>query len=64
MSVMIKVSYETEEELTDIVRRLSPKVEKVKRMKQEGRYKKAFIVGRGAPRSRNEPRTKHNESDN
>lgn len=44
MSVMIKVSYETEEELADIVRRLSPKVERVKKAPAKGQYKRAYIA--------------------
>lgn len=45
MSVKIKVSYESPEELQDILKRLAPMVQKCKASKgQEGRYKKAYIV--------------------
>lgn len=44
MSVKIKVSYNTDEELAGVIRLLSPvlKSRKVSR-NQEGRYKKAYI---------------------
>lgn len=45
MSVKIRVSYESPEELQDILKRLAPMVQKCKASKgQKGRYKKAYIV--------------------
>lgn len=45
MSVKIKVSYESPKELQDILKRLAPMVQSHKvSKKQEGQYKKAYIV--------------------
>ena len=45
MSVKIKVSYESPEELQEVLERLAPMVQKCKASKgQEGQYKKAYIV--------------------
>ena len=45
MSVKIKVSYESPEELQKVLERLAPMVQKYKVSKgQEGQYKKAYIV--------------------
>lgn len=44
MSVKIKVSYNTEEELAGVIRLLSPKVKTYKvAKKQEGRFKNAYV---------------------
>ena len=44
MSVKIKVSYNTEEELAEVIRLLSPKVKTYKvAKKQEGQYKNAYL---------------------
>ena len=50
MSVKIKISYNTEEELAGVIRLLSPVVKTWKKSKnQEGRFKKAYAeVERGA----------------
>ena len=45
MSVKIKVSYENEQELQDVITRLGPDIKKVKPSKnQDGKYKKAYIL--------------------
>lgn len=45
MSVKIKVSYESPEELQEVLKRLAPMVQKCKASKgQDGQYKKAYIV--------------------
>lgn len=45
MSVKIKVSYKTPEELRQVLERLAPVVQSHKvSKKQEGQYKKAYIV--------------------
>lgn len=45
MSVKIRVSYESPEELQEVLKRLAPMVQKYKVSKgQEGQYKKAYIV--------------------
>lgn len=43
MSVKLKVSYEHEYELEEIVRMLSPILENVKVCKEKGKYKRAYI---------------------
>lgn len=44
MSVKIKVSYNTDEELAGVIRLLSPKVKTYKiSKKQEGKFKNAYI---------------------
>jgi len=44
MSVKIKVSYNTEEELAGVIQLLSPKVKTYKiAKKQEGQYKNAYV---------------------
>ena len=43
MSVQIKVSYETEAELRDIVQRLQRPGMKVKQAEQKGQYRRAYI---------------------
>lgn len=45
MSVKIKVSYESPDELQKVLERLAPMVQRCKISKgQEGQYKKAYIV--------------------
>lgn len=45
MSVKIKVSYEHEQELQDVITRLGPDIKKVNPSKNnEGKYKKAYIL--------------------
>lgn len=39
--VKIRISYETPEELTEIIRRLQP--DKKVRQQEKGRYKKAYV---------------------
>ena len=44
MSVRIKVSYTTDEELCDVLKRLSPDVRAYKiAKKQTGKYKRAYV---------------------
>lgn len=43
MSVIIRVSYSTEEELAGVIRLLSPAVKSWKVKPQKGRYKLAYI---------------------
>lgn len=44
MSVVIRISYSTEEELNNVLQMLSPKVKKYKKAKkQEGQYKNAYV---------------------
>ncbi len=58
MSVRIKVSYTTDEELCDVLKRLSPDVRAYKiAKKQTGKYKRAYVDLR-AEKS-NEQRANH-----
>lgn len=61
MSVRIKVSYTEDEELCNVLKRLSPDVRVCKiAKKQAGRYKRAFVdFGTEKP---NEPRANHGET--
>lgn len=44
MSVVIRISYSTEEELNNVLQMLSPKVKSYKKAKkQEGQYKNAYV---------------------
>ena len=44
MSVKVKVSYEHDDELSEIVRLLSPVLRNVKVQKKKGRYRRAYIM--------------------
>lgn len=45
MSVKIKVSYESQKELLEVIKRLRPMVQSYKVSKsQQGQYKKAYII--------------------
>lgn len=47
MSVVIRVSYSTEEELDKVIQMLSPKLKSYKKAKKkEGQYKNAYIIMR------------------
>lgn len=61
MSVRIKISYTKDEELCDVLKRLSPDVRACKiARKQAGKYKRAFVdLGTEKP---NEPRANHGET--
>lgn len=49
MSVKIKVSYTTDEELHKVIRLLSPEISSYKMAnRQDGQYKRAYIVLRNA----------------
>lgn len=44
MAVKVKLSYEHDKELQDIIVKLEPRIEKVKPSRnKEGKYKKAYI---------------------
>lgn len=43
MSVKIKISYTDDQELTGIIRLLSPIVKKWKKQPEKGKYKRAYI---------------------
>lgn len=44
MSVKVKVSYEHDDELSEIVRLLSPVLRNVKVQKKKGKYRRAYIM--------------------
>lgn len=44
MSVKIKISYNTNEELAEVIKLLSPVCQKVKRQPAKGKYKRAYIL--------------------
>lgn len=55
MSVIIRISYNTEEELAGVIRRLSPVVEKWRRSgNQTGKYKKAYVILKAVGREKSE----------
>lgn len=43
MSIKIRVSYSTEEELAGVIRLLSPVLREVKVQPQKGQYKRAYL---------------------
>lgn len=43
MSIKIRVSYSTEEELAEVIRLLSPVLGEVKVQPQKGQYRRAYI---------------------
>lgn len=61
MSIRIRVSYEHENELREVLDRLEPIGIKIKREPEAGRYKRAYIVVKPSPDTPNKRLTNRPE---